>query len=115
MAKAFQGTLEGIEFETGKAAIRKKSFKVLDKAFAILDQYKDVKIEISGHTDDRGDAEKNKKLSLERAEAVKKYLVDKGLAAERFNAVGYGPDKPIADNKTPKGQAKNRRIEFRLM
>ena len=115
VAKAFKGALEGIEFETGKATIRKMSFKVLDKAFAVLDEYKDVKVEISGHTDDRGDAEKNKKLSQDRAESVKKYLVDKGIAAERLSAVGFGAEKPIADNKTAKGQTKNRRIEFRLM
>ena len=115
VAKAFKGALEGIEFETGKATIRKMSFKVLDKAFAVLDEYKDVKVEISGHTDDRGDAERNKKLSQDRAESVKKYLVDKGIAAERLSAVGFGAEKPIADNKTAKGQTKNRRIEFRLM
>jgi len=115
VAKAFKGTLEGIEFETGKATIRKRSFKVLDKAFAVLDEYKDVRIQISGHTDNRGEDAANKALSQDRAQAVKTYLVAKGIDDQRLNAVGFGAEKPIADNKNAKGQKKNRRIEFRLM
>jgi len=115
VAKAFKGTLEGIEFETGKATIRKRSFKVLAKAVAMLDEYKDVRIQISGHTDNRGEDAANKALSQDRAQAVKTYLVAKGIDDQRLNAVGFGAEKPIADNKNAKGQKKNRRIEFRLM
>lgn len=113
--KKFTGAIQGIEFELGSAKILPKSFKVLDGALAVLQEFPDTKIEVGGHTDNNGTPEANQKLSLERATSVKDYFVSKGIAAERITAVGYGQDKPVADNKTKKGQAKNRRIEFRLL
>ncbi|MBI5609405.1 MAG: OmpA family protein, partial [Deltaproteobacteria bacterium] len=113
--KKFSGTIAGIEFETGSAKIAPKSFKVLDGAIKVLTEYKDTRVQISGHTDNVGDPEANKKLSLDRAESVKAYFIEKGIAASRIEAVGHGPDKPVADNKTKAGQAKNRRIEFKLL
>ncbi len=113
--KKFTGAIAGIEFETGSAKITKKTFKVLDAAVKVLVEFKDTRIEISGHTDNVGEAEANKKLSLERAESVKAYFIEKTVAASRIEAVGHGQDKPVADNKTKKGQAKNRRIEFKLL
>jgi outer membrane protein OmpA-like peptidoglycan-associated protein len=70
-----------------------------------------VRIEISGHTDNVGKAESNKDLSRRRAEACKKYLVDKGIAANRIETIGVGSDQPIAPNDTPDGRQRNRRIE----
>jgi OOP family OmpA-OmpF porin len=72
-------------------------------------------IEIAGHTDNVGPADQNRALSQKRAEAVVKYLVDKGVDKSRLIAKGYGPDKPIADNKDAKGKQKNRRVEFVIL
>lgn len=113
--KKFTGAIKGIEFEVNEAKILPGSFKTLDNAIAVLQEFKDTKVEISGHTDNSGDAEKNKVLSLARAESVKTYFVEKGIPAERITTVGYGPDRPVADNKTKAGKAKNRRIEFKLL
>jgi outer membrane protein OmpA-like peptidoglycan-associated protein len=76
--------------------------------------YPDVKMSIAGHTDNSGKPEKNQALSVARAESVKKYLVSKGVAENRLTATGYGQDQPIADNTTPAGKAKNRRVEFKV-
>ena len=113
--KSFSGTMEGILFETGSAKIKKASNKVLDKAFAILEEFPSVRIEISGHTDNVGKSEDNMKLSQDRADSVKAYLVGKGIAADRINAKGYGDTKPVADNGNKKGRSQNRRIEFQVM
>jgi outer membrane protein OmpA-like peptidoglycan-associated protein len=88
---------------------------VLDKALAILQEFPSVRIEVSGHTDNVGKPEDNLALSQARADAVKAYLVGKGVAAERIVAKGYGDANPRADNKTRKGKAKNRRIEFNVL
>ncbi len=112
--RKFAGAIKGIEFETGSATIAAKSFAVLDNAVLVLAEFKDTGIEVQGHTDNVGDVAKNKKLSLDRAEAVKAYLISKGIDAKRVSTVGFGPDKPVADNKSPKGRAQNRRIEFAL-
>ena len=109
-----QKAMQGIEFETGKATIKSKSFPLLDKIAKTFIENSNYIIEVQGHTDNTGKAEVNKKLSDKRAHAVKDYLVKKGVAAERMTAVGYGPDMPIADNKTKAGRAKNRRVEFKI-
>ncbi len=111
----FTGAIKGITFDSGKDVIRKPSFKVLDKAAAVLTQFGDLKLQIDGHTDDQGKRDFNLDLSRRRAQAVVKYLVDKGIAAGRLKAEGYGPDKPVADNKKASGRAKNRRIEFSII
>lgn len=77
--------------------------------------YPALRVEISGHTSNEGKREFNMKLSRKRAEAVKDYLVSAGIDESRIGTIGYGPDKPIADNDTKEGQEKNRRIEFRLL
>ncbi len=93
--------------------IGNKSFQVLDSVFEILDKTPSVKkVLIEGHTDDKGKVDHNKDLSKRRAEAVKAYLVKKGIDAGRLDTAGFGPDKPIAENKTEAGRAKNRRVEF---
>jgi OOP family OmpA-OmpF porin len=111
----FTGVIQGINFKTGKDVITKKSFKLLDQAVAVLKQYPSIHLEISGHTDNVGDAAKNKDLSQRRADAVKRYFISKGLGADRLIAKGYGPEQPIADNKTKAGKTKNRRVEFKIL
>jgi len=111
----FTGVIQGINFKTNSDKITKDSFKVLDAAVKVLVDYPDVKLEISGHTDNVGKPEYNMELSQKRAESVRTYFVGKGVAADRLTAVGYGMDKPITSNKTAKDKAKNRRTEFTLI
>jgi OOP family OmpA-OmpF porin len=113
--KKFTGVIKGINFKANSADIQKSSFKVLNDAVKVMKDYPDLRIEISGHTSSEGNAAKNLKLSQDRAAAVKVYIVAQGIADERIITVGYGSDKPIADNKTAKGRQQNRRIEFRLL
>lgn len=110
----FSGTLEGIYFATGSAKIRPKSFSILDNVATTLVKYVDIKIRIEGHTDNRGNDEKNQKLSEARAQSVRSYLVGKGIAANRLTAIGFGEAKPVATNKSRKGRTQNRRIEFHI-
>jgi OOP family OmpA-OmpF porin len=111
----FTGKIEGIKFKTGSARILRRSRKTLDAAFAVLSENPSVRIEISGHTDNEGKEQNNRSLSRKRADYVKWYLVDKGIAADRILTVGHGPDKPVESNETKKGRKTNRRIEFRLL
>lgn len=110
----FTGVIRGIFFDFGKDTIRKQSAKTLDEAARIFNDYPELRVEISGHTDNVGDAEYNKELSRRRAEAVKRFLVERKVKAERITTRGAGPDEPIADNAKPVGRAKNRRIEFKI-
>ncbi len=112
--KRFTGAIKGIYFATGRAKIRRRSFRLLDRAVKVLKEFKALKLEISGHSDNRGKHAFNIDLSQKRAQAVVDYMVKKGVAAERLIAKGMGPDAPIASNKTRKGRAKNRRIEFKI-
>jgi outer membrane protein OmpA-like peptidoglycan-associated protein len=109
--------LERVEFATGKDKIQgAKSFQVLDAVAAILGGRKDLKlVEVQGHTDNAGNADQNRKLSQARAVAVVKYLGTKGIDSSRLVPKGYGPDKPVADNKTAAGRQKNRRVEFVIL
>jgi OmpA-OmpF porin, OOP family len=104
--------LEGVNFETNKAVLTPDSLGVLDRVAASLHDWPDVRVEIGGHTDSQGSASYNLKLSEKRAQAVKDYLVGKGIDASRMTVKGYGMKKPIADNKTKEGRAKNRRVEL---
>ena len=104
---------EQVFFATGKSIIQPRSFKMLDQVAQVLKQHTEVeRMVIEGHTDDRGNADANRKLSLARAQAVKSYLASKGVEASRLEANGFGPDRPIESNKTEKGRATNRRVEF---
>lgn len=109
---AFAAT--AIQFETGKAVIKKTSYKMLDEIVAILNEYSDYDMTIDGHTDNTGKADKNMTLSQERADAVKTYFASKGISESRLTAVGHGQDEPVADNKTAAGRAKNRRVDMDL-
>jgi outer membrane protein OmpA-like peptidoglycan-associated protein len=104
--------LRGVEFETGKASLTAGGRSILDGVAAILLQHSAVNVEIVGHTDNRGDSGMNQKLSEERAQAVKAYLISKGIAAGRMGTVGYGQTRPVATNDTEEGRRSNRRIEF---
>jgi len=98
-------------FDTNKDVIKKNSFKDVDNLVSVMKQYPDLNVVIEGHTDNVGSAAYNKKLSQKRADAVKKYMVKKGIDAKRITAEGFGLEKPIADNATKAGKAKNRRVE----
>jgi OOP family OmpA-OmpF porin len=113
--KKFTGVIEGINFKTGSADILAGSYVLLDRAVKVLQDYPDVNLEISGHTDNRGKAEYNLNLSQRRADSVKTYFVQRGIASARLQAIGFGLTRPIADNKTSSGRATNRRTEFRLI
>ena len=80
-----------------------------------MNEFPQIRFEVSGHTDDRGTADYNKDLSQRRAKAVVDYLIKKGIAAGRLVSAGYGFERPLADNKTSAGRAQNRRTEFRLL
>ncbi|HEX8704182.1 MAG TPA: OmpA family protein [Myxococcaceae bacterium] len=102
-----------VHFDTAKAKIQSRSFKLLDQVAKILKEHPELeKIWIEGHTDSQGKPEKNLKLSQDRAEAVRTYLIKKGIAPGRLVAQGFGQTRPIADNKTAKGRAANRRVDF---
>lgn len=105
--------LEGINFASGSYEIGAGSDAILEQAYNTLKNNPDIEVEISGYTDDRGSRGSNMTLSQNRAEAVKEWLVNKGISASRITAVGYGPGNPIASNDTEEGRYKNRRIEFK--
>lgn len=105
---------KNIFFNTGSAQLLKKSFKPLDEVVKILNENPTLLLDIEGHTDNTGKPEKNQALSEARANAVKAYLTSKGIDAGRLTAAGYGSDRPVADNKTTAGRAKNRRSELKL-
>ena len=109
-----QKAMQGIEFETGKSTIKKKSFPLLDQIANIFIENANYVIEVQGHTDNVGKPDMNLRLSQQRADAVKNYLAKKGVEASRMTAVGYGQEVPIADNKTKAGRQKNRRVEFKI-
>lgn len=113
--KEFTGTIPGIEFDFNKATIKPSSRPTLDRAIEILEEYPDIKVHIIGHTDDVGTPEFNQQLSEQRAEAVKKYLVDGGIDASRITTEGRGATDPQAPNDNEENRAKNRRIEFEVV
>ncbi len=108
----FERAMYGIQFETGKATIKKKSYPILDEVVAAMKENPDYLLDIAGHTDNVGDDNFNLDLSKQRAAAVEKYLEDKGIEHARIMSEGLGETKPIADNATKQGRAKNRRVEF---
>lgn len=111
----FIGTIQGVTFEADKATLTPNSSAVLDRAVVALQETPTAKLEIVGYTDNSGDSKMNHELSLRRAEAVKAYLISKGVTAARLSALGHGEEHPIADNATPEGREKNRRVEFHFV
>lgn len=101
---------EAIYFNTGSAVIKPESFPELDKLAEILKKHPEVEASIEGHTDSQGNDASNLKLSKDRAKSVKDYLISKGVKKDHISSEGYGETKPIADNGTAEGRAKNRRV-----
>ncbi len=104
---------KNIFFATGSSKLLPKSFKSLNDVAKIMSDDASLMLDIDGHTDNTGTAEKNQVLSEARANAVKAYLATKGVADSRMTATGHGQDEPVADNKTAAGRAKNRRVEMK--
>ncbi len=105
--------LEGVNFKSNRSTLLPESEKVLDNVAEILLANPDVNVEVGGHSDSDGNDNYNMKLSDGRANAVRNYLIKKGVPASRLTARGYGETMPIADNTTPEGKAKNRRVELK--
>ncbi|MFC6102613.1 OmpA family protein [Olivibacter domesticus] len=105
--------IKNLEFDLSKATIRSTSYPSLDKVAKLLVE-KNFSLKLAGHTDNTGSMKLNMRLSKERAESVKSYLVSKGANPSRIEATGYGPTQPIATNATAEGRQANRRVEFTL-
>jgi len=101
-----------IHFDTNKAVIKAESEGIVDQIAAMLKANSSLKLSVEGHTDSTGDAKANKTLSEQRAKAVVDAMVKKGIAAARLASAGYGAEKPVADNRSEEGRAKNRRVEL---
>ncbi len=108
-------TINNVFFDFDKATLKPSSRTELNRLAQFLEDNPSLIIEIGGHTDNQGTAAYNDKLSQERADAVKQYLVDQGIPAPRLKTKGYGFNKPIATNETPVGRAKNRRVAFKVI
>ena len=101
-----------LNFETGKWDIRPADMPVLDEVAKALAQSPAMKVRIEGHTDNVGQSEANRALAEKRAQSVMQALVARAVAADRLSAAGFGQERPIADNRTEEGRAKNRRVEI---
>ncbi|MDR1737708.1 MAG: OmpA family protein [Candidatus Symbiothrix sp.] len=112
--KLFKRALNGIQFETGKATIKKTSNPILNEIVKVMDDNPSYLLTISGHTDNVGKPESNQILSENRAKAVKDYLIEHGIKAERLTALGFGDTQPVATNKTTAGRAQNRRVDLEV-
>ena len=106
--------LKNIFFDNNKSVLRKESMVEIDNVYKLLEENPNMSVEISGHTDNVGNAAYNKKLSLNRAKAVADALIKKGIAKNRLTYIGYGKEKPIAPNDTEEGRQLNRRTEFKV-
>jgi outer membrane protein OmpA-like peptidoglycan-associated protein len=110
-----QYTLDNVLFDSGKATLRPESSKELNELVEYMNLKKTLVIEIAGHTDNVGNADANLKLSQDRANTVRDYLIKKGIAENRVLAKGYGDTQPLGSNDTEKGKQKNRRTEVRVV
>jgi len=108
-------TLQNVLFETGSAVLSASSNKTLDELAAFMKRKTTMEIEVAGHTDNVGNAGSNLSLSQKRAEAVRNYLVAKGIHPSRIKAKGYGQETPVADNSTDEGRRMNRRTEIHIL
>jgi OOP family OmpA-OmpF porin len=108
-------TLKAVFFDTGKATLRKESNKELDELVDFMKHQKTMVIEIAGYTDNVGTDNDNIKLSQERADAVRSYLISHGISADKVSAKGYGSSNPVATNDTPDGKQQNRRTEVHIL
>jgi OOP family OmpA-OmpF porin len=106
--------LDNVLFDFDKTAIKPDGAKILDRLIAFLKENPDRKVALEGHTDSVGTPQYNQGLSERRANSVKDYLTKRGVAANRVSTTGFGLTRPIADNKTAEGRAKNRRVEIKV-
>ncbi|MEB0249867.1 OmpA family protein, partial [Mucilaginibacter sp. 5B2] len=111
--RVVKDAINNLEFDLGKSTIRNKSFPSLDRVARLLTD-KNFSLKLAGHTDNTGSDALNLRLSKDRSESIKTYLVSKGANASRIEATGYGESQPIATNKTAAGRQQNRRVEFTL-
>ncbi len=107
--------LSKVEFVYAKDALTKKGEKSIDKVYAVLNEHKEVKVEIGGHTDSDGTIKNNKTLSQKRSATIRKYLISKGIKGYRLKAVGYGESKPLVKNNSLENKQINRRVEFKII
>jgi OOP family OmpA-OmpF porin len=111
-------TLRGVNFDLDKSDIRIDAGPILDRAVEILvdaiNQRPNLRVVVEGHTDSRASAAYNERLGMRRADAVRSYLISKGLDSSRITAVSFGELQPVASNDTEEGRAQNRRVELRL-
>ena len=114
IVKRVNKAAQNIFFSTGSSKLLAKSYSKLNDVVSILKDNPSYKVNIDGHTDNTGKEDKNQVLSENRAASVKAYLVTKGIDESRLASTGYGQEKPVADNKTAVGRAKNRRVEMTL-
>ena len=105
---------DNLNFEFGKADIKKESLPYLDKLADTLNKSKDWTLEIQGHTDDKGSDDFNMKLSQNRADSVRNYLITKGVLSDIIIAKGFGESKPLVTNDSDANREKNRRVEFKI-
>jgi OmpA-OmpF porin, OOP family len=108
-------TLDNVHFDVGKATLRTESFSELAELVSYLKNKDDIRVEIAGHTDNVGKEADNVKLSRERADAIRNYVIKKGIQPTRVIAKGYGASEPVADNDTDEGRQMNRRTEVRIL
>ena len=111
--KVVADAITNLEFDLGKATIRAKSYTTLNRVAALLTE-KNFSLKLAGHTDNTGSDQLNMRLSKDRTESVKAYLVSQGANASRIEAIGFGEGQPIATNNTLEGRQQNRRVEFTL-
>jgi adhesin transport system outer membrane protein len=107
--------LKGVNFDLDRHELRSDAIPLLEEALKVLQRYPDLTVEVAGHTDFLNSDAYNQKLSERRAKSVMAFFVSKGIASDRLSAKGYGESQPVADNRTKAGQAKNRRVELRVL
>ena len=107
--------VKNVEFVFATEKLTQNGKKTVDDVYEVLSKYKNIEIEIGGHTDATGTRKNNKALSQNRADSIKRYLISKGINGARLNAVGYGESKPLVKNNSSKNRQINRRVEFKIL
>ncbi len=113
--KEIEFAAKNIQFDVSKSTIKQSSFNDLNNILKIMNDYPDSRFTVYGYTDNTGGDDLNMRLSDDRAQAVKKYFTDRGIAASRLTAKGFGKANPIATNDTAEGRLENRRVEISLI
>ena len=111
---AVQGRIAPLEFESDSTTIKPSSYDLLDRIAEVLNRHPRLRLIVEGHTDDVGGDEYNKELSLDRASDVKTYLTSRGVLPESIKVYGLGKDRPVTQDKSERGRALNRRVEFTI-